>query len=308
MDQENILKTLRVHYSPNIESVEFLRDGGCTSYIVIGKDQKYLLKIIGSAFLETIKQSIDLMRYLKKHSFPVPEIINTTEGQPYICEIDNGRENMYVLYEFIDGKEPNIDEKAEEIGELVGKLHRTMQNYTGKLTVRDKAFFIDRYINILKSKGYPEKETAQYAALGDQIWESIKDLPICCCHGDLHRGNLLLTPDDKLFIFDFDTSCRAPRMFDITVMCDTTNYFDFDPKGIEYATSIFRRFTEGYTQQLSLSEAEKKSFYDFIVIRHYQLQATIVEIYGLDCIDKQFIDKQLNWLINWRKQYVRESG
>ncbi|HBC92711.1 MAG TPA: hypothetical protein DCZ10_07340 [Pelotomaculum sp.] len=57
-----------------------------------------------------------------------------------------------------------------------------------------------------------------------------------------------------------------------------------------------------------LSEAEKESFYDFIAIRHYQLQATIVEICGLDCIDKQFIDKQLSWLINWRKQYVKERG
>lgn len=46
-----------------------------------------------------------------------------------------------------------------------------------------------------------------------------------------------------------------------------------------------------------------KQLYEFIALRHFQLQATIVEIYGLDCIDEKFIDKQLNWIKQWRKQY-----
>lgn len=43
--------------------------------------------------------------------------------------------------------------------------------------------------------------------------------------------------------------------------------------------------------------------YEFIALRHFQLQATIVEIYDLDCIDEKFIDKQLDWIKQWRKQY-----
>jgi Ser/Thr protein kinase RdoA (MazF antagonist) len=308
VNQENILKTLRDHYSKDIESVDFLRDGGCTTYIVIEKYEKYLLKIIGSAFSDTIMQAIDIMIYLRKHDVPVPKIINTEKGKPYIYAMDNGSEYLYVLYEFVDGKEPDIDDKAEEIGELTGKLHLLMQNYTGNLIVREKPFFIDRYINILRSKGYSEKETARYVTLGNQLWETVKGLTQGYCHGDLHRGKLLLTPDDKLYILDFDTSCRAPRMFDIMVMCDTTNYFDFDSKAIDYTTAIFNRFTEGYTKYILLSKIERKSFYDFIAIRHYQLQATIVEIYGYDCIEEQFIDKQLKWLVDWRKQYIKEFG
>lgn len=305
INKDNILKILRIHYSIDIDDLEFLREGGSIAYIVKSKSEKYLLKIIGCAFSDTIMQSVDITLYLEKHSFPVPKIIHTTKGIPYCRITQDGNDCLYILYEFIEGTEPNIDEKAKGIGELVGQLHKLMQNYSGYLTARDRSFFISRYINILKSKGCSEAVINQYETLGYQVWDSVKDLPQGFCHGDLHRGNLLLTSDDKLYILDFDTSCRAPRMFDIMVMCDTTNYFALNDIDIEHTTAIFSRFAEGYTKYMPLSMDEINSFYDFIAVRHYQLQATIVEIFGLDCIDKQFIDDQLKWLNEWRMQYVK---
>lgn len=198
MNLKNILEELCNHYPIDIISAEFLRDGGCTAYIVYSKTDKYLLKVIGGAFSDTIRQSIDIMVYLSKNAFPVPRIINTEKGKPYIFIIDNDSEYIAVLYEFIVGEEPNIDEKAEEIGELTGRLHLIMQNYAGSLTVRGKQFFINRYISILKLKNYFEKKTVQYAALGSQLWETVKDLPQGYCHGDLHRGLLISSLDGSL--------------------------------------------------------------------------------------------------------------
>lgn len=304
MDDAMILNILHDNYSVEIESVEFLRAGGCTSYIVSGNYKKYLLKIINDAFVDTIQQSVDIMCYLELHEFPVPKIIDTASGQPILNIMNEGTKCLFILYEFINGEEPDINEKARDIGELVGRLHLIMKDYSGNLTMREKPFFIDRYINKIKAKKYPEKETEKYIELGERLWKSVKDLPYGYCHGDLHRGNLLITPENKIYILDFDTSCYAPRMFDIMVMCDTTNYFKFDPKGIEYATLIFKQFMEGYSRFIELSDKEINSFYDFIAIRHYQLQATILEIFGLDCVDKQFIDEQLCWLQNWCRQYA----
>lgn len=303
MDNEMILDTLHDYYAIEIKSIKFLRTGGCTSYIVFGKEKKYLLKIINNAFMDTIQQSVDIMRYLELHEFPVPKIINTADGQSILHVLNRDSKYLFIMYEFIDGKEPKIDEKAKDIGELIGRFHAIMQNYTGNLTVREKPFFIDRYINIIKAKGYPKSKTERYIELGNELWEKVKDLPYGYCHGDLHRGNLLITLENKLYILDFDTSCYAPRMFDIMVMWDTTSYFDFDPKDIDSTTLIFNQFLDGYSKYISLLDSEVKSFYDFIAIRHYQLQATIVEIYGLNCIDVEFIDKQLHWLQNWCNQY-----
>lgn len=302
-----ILNTLRSNYALEIESIEFLRDGGGTTYIVFCKNKKYLLKITNKTFMDTIKQSVDIIQYLETNDFPVPKIINTTDEQPFLTINDGDTQSMFILYEYINGEEPDIDEKAEDIGDLIGRFHLIMQGYTGEKIVRDKTYFIDRYISFIKAKGYSESKTAKYVELGNHLWECVMDLPYGYCHGDLHRGNLLITPDNIIYILDFDTSCYAPRMFDIMVMCDTTNYFEFSPKDFDYSTSIFYRFLKGYSKCISLSDAELKSFYNFIAIRHYQLQATILEIYGMDCIDELFIDKQFNWLMNWRKRCDKEG-
>ena len=43
------------------------------------------------------------------------------------------------------------------------------------------------------------------------------------------------------------------------------------------------------------------SFPYWVAIRHFQLQATILEIYGVDSIDEGFIDGQLYWLNRWQE-------
>ena len=65
---------------------------------------------------------------------------------------------------------------------------------------------------------------------------------------------------------------------------------------------IYERFLAVYTKHRTLTDAERAAFYDLIAVRHYQLQATIIEIFGFDCVDEAFIDNQLDWLSRWREQ------
>ncbi len=213
---------------------------------------------------------------------------------------EEGQEYLFVLYEYIEGKEPDLCVCGEKVGELVGRLHKLLLAYEGKLVKRDFRFFIERYIEILCRKNYPKSDT--YADLGAKFWERVKNCPMSVCHGDLHRGNLLETVDGKIYLLDFDTICVAPRMFDVMVMCDMTDYFNLQPDDIKTTREVYESFLTGYTRHMNLTEAERASFNDWIVIRHFQLQATIVEIYGIDCIDNHFIDKQLEWLESWIKQ------
>lgn len=297
MDEQKALELLNQNYPIQFSKAEFLRDGGCISYCAVSGGEKYLFKIVKTAFLETAKQSADIMNYLLVHGFPVPRIIPTINGKPY--ELSAG--TMFILFEFIEGREPDLGEKLEEIGEFTGWLHCVMKDYTGSLAVREKPFFMDRYLNLLCQKKYPERKLAEFIDYGDQLWKRIKDLPRGYCHGDLHRGNLLLTSSDQLCFLDFDTSCIAFPAFDIMVMCDATDYFTFKPEGYDTAEQIYERFLEGYTKYRTLTTAEQTAFYDFIALRHYQLQATIIEIYGLDCVDEAFVDRQLDWLRKWRE-------
>lgn len=298
MNDTKILELLNQNYDISIESVKFHRKGGCTSYIANSGKEKYFLKVIANTFSNTAMQSISIQQYLIENDFPVPEIILTNESKLYFIY----ENHLFVLYEYIDGAEPDLDKNAEKVSQLVGELHRLMSNYRGELTAHNKAFFVDRYIDILKRKHYPDEKLKEYIEIGNALWNNVKDLSFGFCHGDLHRGNLLQTTDNKIYILDFDTACFSPQLFDVAVMCDTTNYFNFDAKEFQHTTEVFNQFMKAYSKYNRLS-FNIKQFYDFIALRHFQLQATIVEIYGLNCIDEKFIDKQLNWIKQWRKQY-----
>lgn len=298
MNDIKILELLQKNYNINMDSITFNRKGGCVSYIVNSGNEKYFLKIIDNAFLDTAIQSIDIQQYLSKNDFPVPKIINAKNNSPYFIN----ENQLFVLYEYIDGVEPNLDDNAEKIGELAGKLHKLMGSYSGELTTHHKEFFVDRYIDILRKKHYPNEKLNEYIEIGNSLWNSVKALPYSFCHGDLHRGNLLQTADDKIYMLDFDTTCIAPQLFDIAVMCDTTDYFNFGKNEFHHTTKIFNQFMKSYSKYNQLN-FDIKQFYEFIALRHFQLQATIVEIYGLDCIDEEFIDKQLYWMKQWRNMY-----
>ena len=238
-------------------SLEFLREGGAHTYIVSGRS-KYLLKVIGSAFSDTAKQSVSIMRYLEENGFPVPEII-LTKGGKSILEMDaDGENKLIVLMEFIDGDEPELEKCASEVGDLVGRFHQLMEGYPAEPVLHGKEFFIDRYLDFLHKKNYPR--ITEYEELGDRLWEKVKDLPTGICHGDLHRGNLLQDHDGKIYLVDFDTACRAPYMFDVMVMCDMTDYFNLKQEDIELTGEVYRKFISGYTDHHKLSHEEILSF------------------------------------------------
>lgn len=305
MDEKIILKILSNSYDINFCKIEFMRKGGSISYCVWSLNKKYIMKIIPFAFMETAKMSLNILTYLDEYDFPSPTVIMTKKGLPYI-EVDVKDSNIiWVLFDFIEGNEPGEGEDIETIGNLVGRLHSVMKQYKGDLPEHNKKFFIDRYINILNKKNYDINKIQMFREYGDILWKKVENLPKGFSHGDLHRGNLLKTPSGKYYVLDFDTSCNAFPIYDIMIMCNSTNYFEFDEKGYQKSKRTYESFLNGYTKYCTLNDSEIKAFYDFIGIYHYQLQATIIEIYGLDCVDKRFLDRQLDWLMRWREQCER---
>lgn len=299
-----ILNEINQNYLAKFDEIIFHRDGGSLSYIVLSNSQKFFLRIVRPELMDTAMQSVDIHLYLYNNHFPVPQIIFTKFGTPYISVDDQDGKHLYILYEYIDGQEPDINNDAEKIGSLVGRFHSIMHNYTGNLTTRNKYYFIDRYIEILRKKKYPEEKLKTYIEYGDSLWNKVKNLPYGYCHGDLNRGNIHQTPAGEMYLLDFDTSCRAFPVYDIMMVCNCTDYFNYDESGYEETRKIYERFLTGYIQYHSLSESEGYAFYDLIAVMHYQLQATIIEIYGLDCVDEKFVDHQLDWLLKWNTQCV----
>ena len=303
MEKSEILQLLYENYDINFFDLEFYRDGGSMSYVVSGCGKKYFLRVIRPELLETAYQSLNIHLYLSGMDFPVPLILKTKDGTAYIRKEYGNKTNLYVLYEYIDGGEPDSEDTAA-VGELIGRLHLSMKDYQGELKYRDKYFFIDRYVNILKNKNH--KLSDDYELLGEKLWHKTENIPRGYCHCDLYPGNILKSKDGQLYVLDFDTSCNAFPIFDITLFCGEIDYFEYSEEGFEKSKEQLDLFMEGYQKYRTLTKEEIESFYFFEAINHFQLQATIVEIYGVDCNEDDFEEKQLDWIRRWLQRAKKE--
>ena len=293
---DNLLTVLNDHYNLRFDRLELLRDMGSTSYAVFSGNDKYFLRITKPALLHTAISGADIQWFLQSQGFPVPPIVLSIHGVPYV-QMDRA---LLILYEFIEGEDSNPQRDAERIGTLVGKLHQVMATYPGALVKRDKAFYIGRYIDILRAKAYPKRDA--YIAYGDALWNKVKHLPWGYCHGDMYDGNIRRATDSKLYIHDFDTSCHGIAMYDTTLICDVTEYFAFDEKNYARSNEVLARYLPHYRKHHALSQAEIDAFPALVAMQHFSTQATIMEIAGLDCLDETDMDNQLDWLHRWREQ------
>lgn len=287
---------LNKRYPIKFERIEPMRDMGSRSYTAFASGGKYFLRVINLSVLNTAITGADIQVFLQNRDFPVPPIIFTNDNAPYVRQ----ENNLYILYEFVEGDNVDPEQDAEAIGALVGKFHQEMKAYPGALIKRDKHFYIGRYIDILRQKHYPQ--TDAYVEYGDKLWENIKDLPRGYCHGDLYSGNIRKASNGKLYIHDFDTSCEGFPMYDPMLICDMTDYFAFDEGNFSRSNHVLARFLPEYRKYSTLSQAEVEAFHDLIAVQHFATQATIMGIFGLDCFDNTDMDQQLKWLYSWRKQ------
>ncbi len=297
MNHKKIIEFVDVNYGIKINSIKSLEDGVTKSLVLTSESAKYILKFALKSFEHTIKESLNVLRYLELKSFSSPKVILTNSGETNTLLED---ETIAFLYHFTEGSHIEDDVDYIKLGSLVGELHEHMKDYPTSLSIHSKDYFVDRYVRILEQKEYSQKKISDYIKLGDLLWDNIKELPSGYCHGDLHLGNIIKTLDGNYSILDFDTSCLAFSAYDIMVLCNSTDYFVYQESEFEATITNINQFLLGYEQYRKLSKNEKDSLYYLIGIYHYQLQATIIEIYGIDCVDHEFIDKQYNWLMAWK--------
>ncbi len=145
--------------------------------------------------------------------------------------------------------------------------------------------------------------TDKFKEYGDLLWKRVEGLPKGFCHGDYHTGNMLLNTRGQYVLFDFDAAAYAFPIFDIAVICDMTDYFSFSEQGFYETSQVLERFLIGYREYNFIRDEEINSVYDFIAIRHFEVQATIIENLGYSCVDEKFIDDQYIWLMQWDKLY-----
>lgn len=295
-------KTLKDYYGLEVDGIDLLRKGGNLTYIIWSKEKKYILKEMSETFTKSLEKTVSLLDYLQDEDFPGPRLVKTLEGHSYVHFLLNDK--ILVLFEYIEGREAE-NPSMNDLGCLVASLHKLMDNYKGPLELLDRSFYIDRYLNVLKALDYHDVGYKRYEAYGDYLWSQVGKIKRNFCHGDLFIGNIYQDHSHKLYIMDFDTAALGFSTYDIALVCNETNYFDFKEEDFLKTRRNMDEFLNAYTRIRTLDPYEINHMDHMIGMYHYALQATIVDIHGLACIDHDFIDKQWLWLEKWQEASQR---
>lgn len=79
---KDILSILNEYYSIHFDRNEMMRDAGSVSYTVFSGNDKYFLRVIKPAFLDTAVMGADIQVFLQNQGFPVPPVIFTKDNLP----------------------------------------------------------------------------------------------------------------------------------------------------------------------------------------------------------------------------------
>ena len=299
-DVEALRRCLAAHYGLQVDRLEPFRDSGNATFVARAHDKRYFLRVTKPAFHDTARTAIDVHAYLQARRFAVPELLYTLDHRPCVeIEAADGT-HLLALTEFLEGGALENGEELEATGALLGQLHADMADYPGELVTRDRHYFIDRFDAMLRAKAYPR--ISAFSEIAEAIWKSVEGLPRGYAHGDAYCGNFHRTLEGRLYLLDLDTSCRGIPAYDLALFGNCSDYFELGPDDALRTKQAFDKILPAYCRFHQLTGAEERALYRLIALSHFALQPTIVEIFGLDCIDEEFLDKQLLWHERWRRQ------
>ncbi len=310
-DYDSMIDCLNNDYNMNFDNIKLYRDMIGTVYFLLEKDKRYVFKLYRTFDADAAIQSTEIINYLRSNNFPAVRIIPTRQDKLYTkLEMPEGI-RVGIMFEHIDGEEPNIEEDIFLIGKLTGKMHKLMEDYNQKLSELKKDHYIDQFVKIMREMFSDVSKIDKINKYGEELWNNIYNLPKGFCHGDLHTGNLLKTKDGNIIFLDFDISTYSYPIFDVATICDQTDFWTVKESDMEKTFDSFEKFYEGYSKERKLSELEQSAILDCIAIHHYELNGTIpkyrLPLEGNHWLNKSYFNAHYNWTMEWKNKQKRFS-
>jgi homoserine kinase type II len=259
-----------------ISSIVGIAEGSVNSnYLLETAKGRYLLRIDEVKSESEVKREIDLLAFLRKHSFPCPHPLQDRMGRFY-RDYDN---KCVSLFRYSEGRvlmaarlRPT---QLETIGRTLGELHVIGKGYKKGI---DNRFSFERVADLYlgvrnRLPNYFRKTTR---TLEDEIEYLTRylegKLPKGIIHGDLFADNLLFRGEKLTAMLDFEAACRGKFIFDIATAVNALCFVDG-----AYSLDRFRFLLHGYESVRTLSLAEWDAFPN--ELRYSSLRFTVTRLH-----------------------------
>src|SRR5229473_6477748 len=263
-----------------------------TNYLLETAKGKFLVRIDEVKGESEVRREIDLLAFLRKHTFPCPHPLQDRMGRFY-RDYDN---KCVSIYRYHEGRVVPAGRlrptQLETIGRALGELHVIGKGYKKGI---DNRFSFERVADLYltvrnRLPNYFRKITRTLDEEVEYLNHYLEGkLPKGVIHGDLFCDNLLFRGERLATVLDFETACRGKFIFDIATAVNALCFVSE-----QYSLDRFRHLLHGYESVRTLSLAEWDAFPN--ELRYSSLRFTVTRLHdfflrpvnGSQRVDKDF--------------------
>lgn len=225
-------------------------------------NNQYTLKASSNS---TWTANLKMYNLLRDSEIPTPEVIHTLKGVDFIEHNDL----RYFLMRRIKGRHLDLYEilsdsdKAELLGTVIAKLHKSLANLSCDLGVKDANIlkelhgWINKSITTKAVDSYANSVLRQCTSELEAVYDK---LPRQLIHRDMHLGNLLFDECGLSGYIDLDLSEIKVRVFDIAYIL--SGWLVGETQNIDYMgkwKKAVKHCIIGYEKEQELLPCERKT-------------------------------------------------
>ena len=222
---------------------------------------------------ERVAGDAAILRYLEAEGVPAERVVTALDGSPSLRLGDRG----VLVTRLIPGGPPDLSAgPLEQMGALLGRLHALPAPAPGDRHLARRAGSLPREDLAVARTWLASAEATlprQHRALHDTLRRAVEathdceDLPLALTHPDCHPGNMVLTPEGRVVLFDWDGAGQGPRVAALGVLLYSCAIGP--PFGPPVAPDLSRvdPIMRGYTRHAALSHGEQSHLADAVRFR-----------------------------------------
>jgi len=316
VDNDSLLQTIHQNYSEiAVRECELLATGCTDNYLVKAGRKKYVFRLYRKDWWPKaeIDGELRLLEVLLKHKVSVCKPIRTAKDQRFISVKTAEGTRYGALFDFIPGRPLGHSKKSRhanlrQLGEMTAKIHTIADTIDPpvKRWTMDYDAIVPPFLKAVSTVlSHREKDIIYLNKLAVELKDVIfsqpeQSLGFGLCHGDLHVHNVMLRPDGKLTMFDFDWCSYSWRVYDLA-----TVWWSLPRE--EKSTTLWRSFLNAYLRHRHLSRQEKEVLPWFVLLRHFELlnfHISVRDQFGSAWQNDDYYDARLGFFRKWRKQHI----
>jgi Ser/Thr protein kinase RdoA (MazF antagonist) len=304
-DTESLKDYISEAYNLPFYALDLMRDARGAIYSAFTLQNKYVFKLSNAYYIEKSVNAVNLLDFLRKRKFPAVKIIPTSKDELYITVPMPEGIRIGVLYEFIEGTAANYD-NLDDVAKTSAWLHNELNEYKGFLPqLYSKRLMIDEMLILMRNVRYDETKIATLENIMIGIWDKTKDFPTAIVHGDLDMGNIIITNDGNIKLFDFDDTGYMPLIFDIACICNRIDDKLLTKDDVELTKKTIESFLKSYYTINSHVEYKASDILNWVALRRIDVQMIgvrfLVPKFGIQ--NHRHLDMFYKWLAEWQKMF-----